>query len=72
MASCQFLNDAQLTKAQEIIEKVGPAAFYWMSDIAAQVALLSAAQINGIPTNVNVELGQSATAADVVRVVVRG
>ena len=64
-------NDAQLTKAQEIVDKAGPAAFYWMSDIAAQLALLSASQINGIPTNVNVELGESATAADVVRVVVK-
>jgi len=42
-----------------------------MSDIAAQLALLCAAQINGTPTNVNVELGQSATAEDVVRVVVK-
>ena len=65
-------NDLQLSKAQEIIERAGPAAFYWMSDIAAQLALLSAAQINGIPTNVNVELGESATAGDVVRVVVKG
>jgi len=47
------------------------AAFDWMSDIAAQLALLSAAQINGIPTNVNIVLGESATAADVVRVVVK-
>jgi hypothetical protein len=36
-----------------------------------QMAHLNTAQINGIPTNVNVELGQSATAADVVRVVVK-
>jgi hypothetical protein len=43
-----------------------------MSDIAVQLALLSVAQINGIPTNVNVELGERATAGDVVRVVVRG
>ena len=42
-----------------------------MSDIAAQLALLAAAQINGIPTNVNAELGESATAQDVVRVVVK-
>lgn len=49
----------------------GPAAFYWMSDIAAQIALLSAAQINGIPTNANMELGASATAGDVVRLVVK-
>jgi len=64
-------SDVQLTKAQEIVDKAGPAAFYWMSDIAAQLALLSASQINGIPTNVNMELGESATAGDVVRVVVK-
>ena len=64
-------NNLQLAKAQEIIDRAGPAAFYWMSDIAAQLALLCAAQINGIPTNVKVELGASATAGDVVRVVVK-
>ena len=64
-------SDDHLAKAQEILEKAGPGAFYWMSDIAAQLALLAAAQINGIPTNVNAELGESATAQDVVRVVVK-
>jgi len=64
-------SDEHLAKAQEIIDKAGPGAFYWMSDIAAQLALLAAAQINGIPTNVNAELGESATAEDVVRVVVK-
>ena len=63
--------DAQLAKAQQVLDRSGPAGFYWMSEIAAQLALLAAAQINGIPTNVNVELGQSATAEDVVRVVVK-
>jgi hypothetical protein len=64
-------SDDHLAKAQEILDKAGPSAFYWMSDIAAQLALLAAAQINGIPTNVNAELGESATAEDVVRVVVK-
>lgn len=64
-------SDDHLAKAQEILDKAGPGAFYWMSDIAAQLALLAAAQINGIPTNVNAELGESATAEDVVRVVVK-
>ena len=64
-------SDEHLAKAQEILDKAGPGAFYWMSDIAAQLALLAAAQINGIPTNVNAELGESATAQDVVRVVVK-
>ena len=63
--------DAQLAKAQQVLDRSGPAGFYWMSEIAAQLARLAAAQINGIPTNVNVELGQSATAEDVVRVVVK-
>ena len=64
-------SDDHLAKAQEILDKAGPGAFYWMSDIAAQLALLAAAQINGIPTNVNAELGESASAQDVVRVVVK-
>ena len=54
-----------------IIDRAGSGAFYWMSDIAAQLALLGAAQINGVATNVNIELGESATVEDIVRVVVR-
>jgi len=64
-------SDVHVAGAQEILDNAGPGAFYWMSDIAAQLALLAAAQINGIPTNVNAELGESATAQDVVRVVVK-
>ncbi|MEI7698051.1 MAG: hypothetical protein WCJ16_07925 [Actinomycetes bacterium] len=64
-------SDARLAQAQRILDRAGPGAFYWMADIAAQFAFLAAAQINGIPTNVNVELGQSATPEDIVRVVVR-
>ena len=64
-------SDARLAQAQRILDRAGPGAFYWMADIAAQLAFLTAAQINGIPTNVNVELGQSATPEDIVRVVVR-
>ena len=64
-------SDARLAQAQGILDRAGPGAFYWMSDIAAQLAFLAAAQINGVATNVNIELGESATAEDVVRVVVR-
>jgi hypothetical protein len=42
-----------------------------MTDIAAQLSILSAAKINGIPTNVNVELGESATPQGVVEVVIK-
>ena len=64
-------SDRQLAEAQRILDRAGPGALYWMTEIAAQLAFLGAAQINGIPTNVNHELGESATAADVVKVVIR-
>ena len=64
-------SDRQLAEAQRILDRAGPGALYWMTEIAAQLAFLGAAQINGIPTNVNLELGESATAADIVKVVIR-
>jgi len=67
----ESFNDSQLAEARRIIEKIGPGAFFWMTHIATQLAYLSAAQINGLPTNVNAELGDSATAEDVVRIVVQ-
>jgi hypothetical protein len=42
-----------------------------MTEIAAQLATLAAAQINGIPTNVNAELGNSATPEAIVKIVVK-
>ena len=64
-------SDTRINQAQLILDRAGPASFYWMTEIAAQLSILAAAQINGIPTNVSVELGEGATAGDVVRVVVR-
>ncbi len=64
-------SDRQLAQAQRILDRAGPGAFYWMTEIAAQLAFLAAAQINGIPTNINAELGQSATAQEVVKAVIR-
>lgn len=67
----ETFNDSQLVEAERILQKIGPGAFFWMTHIATQLAFLSAAQINGLPTNVDVELQGSATAEDVVRVVVQ-
>lgn len=64
-------SDRQLAEAQRILDRAGPGALYWMTEIAAQLAFLGAAQINGIPTNVDYELGESATAQDVVKAVIR-
>ena len=64
-------SDTRINQAQLILDRAGPASFYWMTEIAAQLSILAAAQINGIPTNVSVELGEGATAGDVVGVVVK-
>jgi hypothetical protein len=64
-------SDPRLADARKIIEEVGPGAFYWMTHIAAQLASVSAAQVNRIPTNVDAELGEHATPEDVVRIVVK-
>ena len=64
-------SDSRINQAQNLLDRAGPAAFYWMGEIAAQLALLSAAQINGIPTNVNAELRDGATPESVIDIVVK-
>jgi hypothetical protein len=64
-------SDPRINQAQGILDRAGPSAFYWMTEISAQLCLLAAAQINGIPTNVSAELSSSATAEDIVRIVVK-
>ena len=62
----------RLDQAQDILDRAGPSAMFWMTDIAAQLAFLAAAQVNGIPTNVGAEVGESATPEAIVNVVVLG
>jgi len=64
-------SDAQIREAQRIIDRAGPAAFYWMSDIAARLALLSAAQVNEIRTDLDEVLETGATAEKIVDAVVK-
>ncbi len=64
-------SDARIAQAQRILDRAGPASFYWMSEIAAQLSILAAAQINEIPTNVKAELGDGATPEAIVNIVVR-
>ncbi len=64
-------NDDQLAEAQRIFDRAGPSAFFWMTEIAAQMTLLATAQINGIPTNVNYELKEGATPEQVIDAVVK-
>jgi phage I-like protein len=66
-------SDARVAQAQGILDQAGPAAFYWMTEIATQLAVLSAAQINGVGTNVDAELGGGAVTPEaIVKIVVQG
>lgn len=64
-------SDDRLAQAQRIIDRAGPSAMYWMTEISAQLAYLAAAQINGLPTNVTDELKSGATAEQIVQLVVK-
>ena len=59
-------SDARIAQAQSILDRAGPAAFYWMTDIATQLAVLSAAKINGIGTNVEAKLGNTGVTPDAI------
>lgn len=64
-------NDDQLAEAQRIFDRAGPSAFFWMTEIAAQMTLLATAQMNGIPTNVNYEVKEGATPEQIIDAVVK-
>lgn len=64
-------SDSQLAEAQRIIERAGPGAFYWMTEIAVQMTLLAAAQANGFPTNVSEELKSDVTPEKIIHLVVK-
>lgn len=64
-------SDDRIAQAQRIIDRAGPSAMYWMTEISAQLAYLAAAQINGLPTNVTDQLKGGATAEQIVHLVVK-
>ena len=65
-------SDARIEQAARILDRAGPSAMYWMTDIAAQLAFLAAAQKNGIPTSVDTKVGEHATPEAIVKAVVKG
>ena len=64
-------NDEILKEAAELIEELGPGAFYWMADIAVQMTVLAQCALRDIPTNVEAELGKDASSAEIIKCVVK-
>jgi hypothetical protein len=65
-------SDTRIEQAERILDRAGPSAMYWMTDIAAQLAFLAAAQKNGIPTNIDEKVGETTTAEAIIKAVVKG
>ena len=65
-------SDARIAQAERILDRAGPSALYWMTDIAAQLAFLAAAQKNGIATSVDAKVGEHATPEAIIKAVVKG
>jgi hypothetical protein len=65
-------SDARISQAERILNRAGPSAMYWMTDIAAQLAFLAAAKVNGIATSVDAKVGEHATPEAIVKAVVKG
>jgi hypothetical protein len=65
-------SDARIAQAERILDRAGPSAMSWMTDIAAQLAFLAAAKVNGIATSVDAKVGEQATPEAIVKAVVKG
>ena len=65
-------SDARVEQAERILDRAGPSAMYWMTDIAAQLAFLAAAKINGVATSVDAKVGTNPTPESIVNAVVKG
>ena len=65
-------SDSRIEQADRILDRAGPSAMYWMSDIAAQLAFLAAAKVNGTATSVDSKIGTSTTPEAIVSAVVKG
>ena len=64
-------SDARLAQGQEILDKAGSSAFYFMADIATQLSIVASAQINGIPNNVEADLRGNASPENIINKVIK-
>ena len=64
-------SEDRLSQGQEILDKAGASALYFMADIATQLSIVASAQINGIPNNVEADLRGQATPENIINKVIK-
>lgn len=69
--SVEKYSDSALENAQKIIDRSGPAALYFLADIASQLAILSSAQVNGFPTQISAGIDHTVTPESIINSIVK-
>ena len=64
-------SDSRLAQGQEILDKAGASALYFMADIATQLSIVASAQMNGIPNNVEADLRGNASPENIINKVIK-
>ena len=64
-------SDHRLAQGQQILDKAGASALYFMADIATQLSIVASAQINGIPNNVEADLRGQASPENIINKVIK-
>ena len=64
-------SDHRLAQGQQILDKAGSSALYFMADIATQLSIVASAQINGIPNNVEADLRGQASPENIINKVIK-
>jgi len=64
-------SQSRLDQGQLILDKAGASALYFMADIASQLSLVAAAQINKIPTSLDNQFIDGATPEAIINKVIK-
>jgi hypothetical protein len=64
-------SDEKLAWGEKIIDRTGANGLYFMTDIACQLALLTTATINGIPTQIDTASGKVITPEYIIHSVIK-
>jgi len=64
-------SQSRLDQGQLILDKAGTSALYFMADIATQLSLVAAAQINKIPTSLDNQFIDGATPEAIINKVIK-
>ncbi len=64
-------SEDRLAQGQQILDRAGASALYFMADIATQLSIVASAQINGIPNNIEADLRGDATPENIINKVIK-